>query len=306
MSQMNPSLSVLLIEDNEGHSYLIQEKFRDAFPEAEICRAKTLSEAVDLLPSKSWDLVVVSSKLPDGNAMDFLDSLSARQPFAAVAVLTDDSGAMELELSGHHGAIEIMTKERSTLESFTNRVKRLMATNRRMNALLQEKEGAAENALFRDALTGVYNRAYFEESLRREVWRTNRHRQDLSLLIADIDGFQNFIKKHGPEKSERCLKKLSQVLTQSVRSGDIVARYGNDQFAMLLHQCRKSNAVRCARRVLDTIRKQTGPLRFSVSIGVMHYQGTPKVFRPHQLVLHATRALSQAKSQGGARLHVAA
>ncbi|HEX5037700.1 MAG TPA: diguanylate cyclase response regulator [bacterium] len=303
---MNGSPSLLLVEDNDGHSYLIEEKFRDAFPDANIVRARNLKEAADALPSQPWDLAIVNDKLPDGSASDFVDKLSTVQPFAAVAVLTEETRDIGMEFSAHHGAVEVLTKDRSTLESFVARIKRLMAASQRINRLLHEGDDGALGMLFRDPLTGVYNRAYFDESLRREVFRCNRYGQDMGILLVDVDGFMEMVKKRGNPAGEKCLKKLAAFLTKCVRSGDIVARYGEDQFAVLLNHCRRADAARCAKRVLQAIREQKASGAFTVSIGALHHSGNSKIHRPQQLVAQATKALHRAKTQGGARLYIAA
>ncbi|HSA59899.1 MAG TPA: GGDEF domain-containing response regulator [bacterium] len=306
---MHVSPALLLVESNEGHRFLIEEKFRGAFPDAEIFSASTLQEASELLPSKSWDLVIINWKLPDGIATDLLDRLSERHPFAAVAILTEELTDPNLEISGHSGAVEFLTKDRSTLDSFVSRVQRLMAASKRMNALLHEREDLNEGMLFRDALTGAYNRAYLEDTLRREVSRCNRHQYDLSFLMIDVDGFERLNREKGLLFGEQCLKRLASILTRAVRSGDVVARYDQDEFAMLLSHCRKSDAVRCARRVLDTVKKQSASHRFTVSIGVMHYRGaSPKIHRlhkPQDILARAAKALQEARSRGGAQMRLA-
>ncbi len=306
---MHLSPALLLVESNEGHRFLIQEKFRGAFPDAEIFCASTLQEASELLPSKSWDLVIINWQLPDGVAIDFLDRLSEKHPFAAVAILTEEVTDPNLEISGHSGAVEFLTKDRSTLDSFVSRVQRLMTASRRMNTLLHEREDLNEGMLFRDALTGAYNRAYFEDTLRREVSRSNRHQHDLSLLMVDVDGFENLTKSQGILFGEQCLKRLAAILTRSIRSGDVVARFDQDEFVMLLSHCRKSDAVRCARRVLETVGKQSASHRFTVSIGVMHYRGAAakihRLQKPQHILAGAAKALQEARSRGGAQMRLA-
>jgi len=301
---MNAAPSLLLVEDNEGHSYLIQEKFRDAFPECRISLARSIRQASKLLPQKPWDLIIVSAQLPDGRAGDFLEQIAATQPFVAVAVLTDgadDAGQIELEAAGHHGAVEILTKDRQTLESFVSRVRRLMSANQRLCRLLHEKSRSGNEPSFRDPLTRVYSRAYFDDTLRREVSRANRYQHEMSLLIVDVDGFSELTERRGKNFGERCLKRLASVLVEAVREGDLVARYGDNQFVMLLSHCRKSDSLRCARRILKEVRDKTAPEVFTVSIGSIHYRGDSKVIRPRRLIRLAERALSQAKALGGAR-----
>lgn len=297
---------LLLVEDNDGHSYLIHEKFRNAFPEAEICRAKNLREALKLLPQQSWDLVITNWVLPDGSGAQILDHLSERQPFAAVAILADDERQVELDATGHHGAVEVLTKDRKTLESFILRVQRLMTASQKINRLLHDKAESGSNSLLRDPLTQVYNRAYFDDTLRRDVSRANRYQHEMSLLIVDVDGFRDLVKTKGRNVGERCLKNLAEMLTEAVRSGDVVARYGENQFVMLLTHCRKKDSLRCAERVLKSVRKRTDAEAFTVSIGVMHYKGSNKTIRPKHMLKLVEEALWTAKQSGGARYHLAA
>ncbi len=303
---MVSSPSVLIVEDNEGHSYLIEEKFKSAFPQAEIHNARTLREASRILPKKEWDLVILNSRLPDGRGTDFLDKLSIRQPFAAVAILTENVNDEEMVSSQHHGVVEFLTKDRQTLESFVSRVKRLMASSQGINRLLDEKTGSSSGHLFRDPLTGAYSRAFLIESLHREISRANRYNQEISLLIVDIDHFQKMINKKNHKAGERCLKKISSILVNSIRAGDIVARYKARKFIHLLSQCPRAEAVQCAQRVLDRVKKGAGTDRFTVSIGVMYYKGVSKISRPQEIITGAERALAQAKSKGGNRFLVAA
>jgi len=303
---MPPTPSLLLVEENEGHSFLIHEKFQDAFPESEITRAKNLKEALKYLPSKDWDLVITNWSLPDGSGAQVLDRLSEIQPFAAVAILADDEREVELNAAGHHGAVEVLTKDRKTLESFISRVQRLMTASQKINRLLHEKAQSGNGTLFRDPLTQVYNRAYFDDALRRDVSRANRYRHEMSLLIVDVDGFRNIVKAKGRNQGERCLRNLAEVLTNSVRSGDLVARYGENQFVVLLTHCRKKDSLKCANRVLKEIQKRKDADGFTVSIGMIHYQGSQKLLRPKQMLKLAEDALWTAQKSGGDRYHLAA
>jgi diguanylate cyclase (GGDEF)-like protein len=296
--------SVLIVEGNEGHSYLIEEKFKTAFPQAVIQTTRTLREASQLLPERSWDLVILNSQLPDGRGTDFLNRLSSKQPFAAVAILTENPNEETALRSHHHGTVEFLTKDRHTLESFVDRVKRLVGASRRLTLLMREGKGSG--FAFRDPLTNVYSRAYFDDCLKREMSRANQYGQEFSLLIVDVDHFRQINRCQGHPTGDLCLKKLSEVLTRSVRGGDLVARFGHDEFVILLHQCRQTDAVRTATRVLDQVQKTVGKIHFTVSIGAVHYEGTQKVRQPEKILTRAEKALSRAKRQQGNRYVIAA
>lgn len=298
--------AILIVEQNQGHGLLIEEKIQSSYPWAEVHHAHSLHEACALLPQKQWDLVLLNSQLPDGMGTDFLDELSAAQPFVAVAILTEEINEEILGSSHHRGTVEFLVKDRQTLDSLAARVKRLLSANERLRRMLNEMDSERNPAPFQDPLTQTYNRAYFEDSLRREVSRSNRYGHGFSLLIADVDGLSKINETAGHEQGNICLKKLGAILSRSIRSGDLVARYEGDLFVMLLPHCDKADAVRCASRVLKRVRAEKGEHGFTVSIGVLHHESAPQVRRPESVMARAKAALIWAKSHGGNRYHIAA
>lgn len=293
--------TVLIVESNSEHARLIEEKCLAAFPSAMAKAAKTLASANEHIDGSSWDVVILNSRLPDGCATDLLNPLSQKQPHAAVVILTEDPSEEMLGSNVHQGLVEFLTKDRHTLDTLALRLKRLMATSQRIMRLLRKGETNITFAAFRDPLTQVYSREYFDEYLRREVARANRYRQYLSVLIADVDRMRHINRERGHKAGDECLRELAQVLVHSVRDGDVVARYEKDRFVILLPQCRRSDATECAQRVLSRLERQMKKNHFTVSIGVLHYQGTAKVLRPERILGLTQKILAKAKAQGGNR-----
>ena len=287
---------VLLVEDNESHIFLIEEKLRLAFPNIILEKARNLFEASCLLPKNQWDLVILDSMLPDGQGVGLLEKLSKTHPFTAVAILTEDA---EQEMLGkkHHGVVKCLKKEKKSLDLFVSHIKKLMSANKEIHRMLQE-EGVSSLA-FRDPLTHLYSRAYFDEHLRREVSSANRYGHEFSLLIVDVDGFSKINNRQGSHTGDRCLKRLAAVLAKSVRSGDVVARYGADEFVVLLSHCKQSDAMKCASRVLERLRRVKGDNSFTVSVGITYYHGEQKIHRLEQIISRADQSLTRAKRRGG-------
>lgn len=114
----------------------------------------------------------------------------------------------------------------------------------------------------RDSLTGLFNRRYLEEALELECARTLRSSGELSVVMADIDHFKKFNDEFGHEAGDFVLKQVAALLRRSVREGDIVCRYGGEEFALVLPAAGSAQAADLA----DRIRRATQQL-------VVEYRG---------------------------------
>jgi diguanylate cyclase (GGDEF)-like protein len=97
-----------------------------------------------------------------------------------------------------------------------------------------ERAARLEKLVFVDASTGVYNRAYFELQARNEMARAQRESASIALCIVDIDDFKSFNTQYGYEAGNAVLNQVAQSLTHGVRPFDTVARWGGEEFAVLL------------------------------------------------------------------------
>jgi diguanylate cyclase (GGDEF)-like protein len=111
----------------------------------------------------------------------------------------------------------------------------------------------AEELSVTDDLTGLYNSRYLNQVLRRESKRASRSGRPLSLLFLDLDGFKSVNDRHGHLCGSRALKEAAAVIKQSARETDIVARFGGDEFAVILPDTGSEGAVAVAERVRERI-----------------------------------------------------
>lgn len=159
---------------------------------------------------------------------------------------------------------------------------------------------------FEDALTGLKNRRFFDESLQRDIQISQRDATPLSLLICDIDHFKNFNDEYGHEAGDVALKAVSNELHKHFRESDVPCRFGGEEFVVLLRDASLDDAMikaetlreDIAKRTIQYQGKQIGPL--TISIGVATWSGNGA--EPHDLLREADKALYLAKQHGRNRV----
>jgi diguanylate cyclase (GGDEF)-like protein len=156
---------------------------------------------------------------------------------------------------------------------------------------------------YRDSLTGLFNRRYFEETLAQEIRRAERYKMPLTLIMVDIDHFKRYNDTHGHPKGDEVLKDVSTILLKNTRQVDVVARYGGEELVLILPLTPKEPALLVAEKLRRAIEEAPVPgeqilpeRRLTISLGVATYPSDATTAAG--LVLAADRALYQAK-QGG-------
>ena len=126
---------------------------------------------------------------------------------------------------------------------------------------------------YQDGLTNAYNRRYFDERLKHEVERCARHKTDLVCLFIDVDFFKQINDRHGHQVGDAVLVRLVALMTEQVRSSDIVSRYGGEEFAIILPETGIQLAYEVAERIRSKVEAQKlifddSTLGITVSIGL--------------------------------------
>lgn len=120
---------------------------------------------------------------------------------------------------------------------------------------LQRREQHLRELANRDALTGLFNRRYLEDSLPRELGRSQRRGTPLSVVAMDIDRFKRFNDSFGHESGDAALRACARSMVTSLRSGDIACRTGGDEFILILPECSAGQARALVARLCTIIKR---------------------------------------------------
>jgi diguanylate cyclase (GGDEF)-like protein len=174
------------------------------------------------------------------------------------------------------------------------------------NIMLLEK---TEMMAITDELTRLYNHRHFVKSLHDELKRAGRYKQNLSLLMIDVDYFKHYNDTHGHLMGNDVLREIAHILKRDIRDIDIVARYGGEEFSIILPQTNKDKAAVTAERIRAAVegfnfyKGETQPGgRVTVSMGVATFPEDGK--SSVEVVGRADEALYQAKREGRNRVCV--
>jgi diguanylate cyclase (GGDEF)-like protein len=155
-----------------------------------------------------------------------------------------------------------------------------------------------------DDLTQVYNYRFLKSALRREIRRAGRFGQELSLIMLDVDNLKVYNDRHGHLRGSFLLKEIAGLLAEQVRTFDLVAKYGGDEFTIILPQTGREGAMVVAERIRAAVAGHSFPSAadgsITVSLGVALFptDGSDS----HNLIAAADRALYLAKERGRNRV----
>ena len=168
-------------------------------------------------------------------------------------------------------------------------------------ATLKEKAGEFEQLSVTDALTGLLNRRYIEERLMEEIKRSNRNGFSMGFMMLDVDHFKSYNDEHGHPAGDVALKIVAHVIRETLRGADVAARFGGEEFSILLPQTTGEEAAAIAERIRSNIETADFPHRkVTASIGVASCSAELCVSA--DLVSAADKALYEAKRQGRNRV----
>lgn len=322
----------ILIVDDRKENLLTLESLLDQ-PELEVVRAASGNEALARVFDHEFALILMDVQMPGMDGYETAELMRGSTRSKSIPIIFVTAARMDREhmFKGYDsGAVDYLFKplephilrskinvflelhrQRRQLEEKTRELDAKILELEVLQKELEEKNVKLEVLSSLDGLTGLFNRRYFDDNLKREWKQAVRTGNYLSLLIVDIDHFKNFNDHYGHLEGDDCLRKVAQALYEALlRPTDIVARYGGEEFTAILPQTDRDGAVKVARRMMAKVAELNIPHpaspvagRVTVSIGATTV--IPSLDQPATSLLdHADKALYEAKETGRNTLRV--
>jgi len=264
---------ILLAEDSVTSMAVIS---RDLSQYYRLRHARDGEEAWQMLQSDpDIQLVITDIQMPRVSGQQLLKlirlSEEPRIQSLPVIVMTMANDNADKHLAFLNGANDFLNKPIDPIE-LRARLGVHHRLARTIHELEESRKALAEQAST-DALTRLKNRRMFYSQAEQSLASCRRHRQDVSVLLLDIDHFKKVNDTHGHHVGDEVLVRVAQLLRQMMRTADIVARFGGEEFVVLLPDTNRLGAAVLGERIRHTVEREKilvvdQPIPVTVSIGI--------------------------------------
>jgi two-component system cell cycle response regulator len=289
----------LLVEDSLSTARFVARLLSDVG--LEVVSVVSANEALAAFIAQPFDVIVTDIVLAGGSSgVGLVRELRSthgdpgtRVPILAMTSLDDTARRVELIRSG----VSDLLLKPVLAEELIARVGNLLR-NKRLLERVEAQQAELRSMALTDQLTQVHNRHFLVEAAQLAVSEARRHGHPVSLLVVDIDRFKSINDTHGHGVGDNVLSQVAALLKRSSRGEDVVARFGGEEFVLLLPHCNLEDATRKAESLRQAVELlEPSGIHVSVSIGVAGQVGAA-VHSFDDLFTRADRALYAAKSRG--------
>lgn len=295
-------MNVLLIEDNPGDAFLVQEMFSELLTKPsqsisfKVIHQETLKTALACLQKTHFDILLVDLSLPDSQGLDTVKKICEIAPTIPFIVLSGLADEKIATAAVKEGAQDYLLKGNVDSQLLFRSIQ--YAIERKKNDL-QLKQLA-----YFDPITDLANRYYFMQLLKQMLNMARRYHWLTAILFIDLNGFKLINDTFGHESGDRLLKTVANRL--SSRSSDIVSRFGGDEFVIVLNKVKNISEVSLfAQKILKkikepiTVNDHQTCITASIGISLFPHDGTDL----KTLLKKADMAMYRAKETGKGNYH---
>jgi diguanylate cyclase (GGDEF)-like protein len=295
----NSPLTVLVIEDHPDQRDLLAIVLkREGY---QVITAANGLEALEKLENENVQIALSDIMMPKMDGFELIKRIRANPALKSIYLILITARIQEgdrvrgLDL----GADDYITKPFSFSE--------LLARVRVGTRVVQYQQHLEYQSQI-DSLTGLFNRRAFEKKIHEEFERSKRYHNPLSVLIFDLDNFKNINDTYGHHGGDTALVKISETLREMTRQSDFSARFGGEEFVMILPETDQDNAFQVANKIHGAVRSSSfgttnRPFALTVSIGVSS-SSTRAYSTWREMLDDADKAMYLAKNTGKDRVEI--
>jgi diguanylate cyclase (GGDEF)-like protein len=250
-------MKILLAEDSKSMMMTTSAIIRQSGHE--VIKAYDGKEALALYQSEAPDLVLLDIEMPEYNGFEVAKIIRSKDKdtWVPIIFLTSHKDDAHLSEGINAGGDDYLTKPVSNivLNAKLKAMCRIFDMQNKLLSMTKELSNINDElhqSVITDPLTGAKNRLYLDECIKREWGRGMRDKNELSILLIDVDNFKSMNDTNGHQVGDNCLKGIVKIFKSHLkRSTDVVCRYGGDEFVIVLPDTSTINAM-C---IAETIRK---------------------------------------------------
>jgi diguanylate cyclase (GGDEF)-like protein len=215
---------ILVIDDSPAIHALLAARLKSE--PVNLHFAANGTDGLKMAETLAPDLILLDVDMPDPNGFEVCRRLKLNEVLANTPIVfLTGAGTTEEKIRGLElGALDYITKPFDPAE-LRARVRAALRLKFMMDLLARKAQI--------DALTGLWNRRYFDQRFEAELSLACRGKRPLAVLMIDLDRFKSINDNHGHPAGDEMLRRIAQVLAQSVRTEDVVCRYGGEEFAII-------------------------------------------------------------------------
>jgi len=287
--------SILVVEDDPAVRNLIVDYLKNR--NFNVSQAQDGLEGLQIAMTEKPDVILTDIVMPGMDGLEMIKHLRSHMGTMLIPIITLTAvNNLETRVSILQAGGDSIMYKPFDLQELEARIDRSVTISSNYLKLT-----------YVDALTGIYNRRLFDERLPVEVNRSKRYSQPLALTIFDIDHFKKFNDTYGHRAGDFVLSTLAQHIKKSLRTQDVVCRYGGEEFAVIMPMTKVQDAALVMSRIRADLQDRTfyspyddRDFNILISVGIAQFPSDGET--ADSLTRSADEALYEAKETGRNRV----
>jgi diguanylate cyclase (GGDEF)-like protein len=257
--------NALIVEDNFEYAQMLRTVLAGS-QHYNLTHVARLNDSLTALKQDRFDIILLDLGLPDSEGLDTFNQIYDAAPEVPIVVISAQNDKEIALRAVRDGAQDYLVKGELSVYSLSRALQYAMERHHTLIHLRQLS--------FVDDLTGLMNRRGFIALAQQHVKIAQRANREMLLFFIDLDGLKRINDRFGHRAGDQALKKVAEILVQTFRSSDLIARLGGDEYTVLAVDASKDQVKAIQARLLENFRRQNLENKaypLSVSIGAARY-----------------------------------